>query len=97
MLSDSVSLKGLPNKAVAVKILEFNFHAENSIEANLAPVAKVHCGPFMAFMKSVEDGLTADMKWYQKIGYSLAMTAAKVYINVFNPQDLKAHINAVSK
>lgn len=92
-----MSLKGLPNKAVAVKILEFDLHAENSIEVNLTPVAKVLCEPTMAFFKSVEDGLTADMKWYQKIGYNLAMTAAKVYVNVFNPQDLKADINAVSK
>jgi hypothetical protein len=92
-----VSPKGLPNKAVPVKILEFDLHAENSIEVNLAPVAKVLCGPSIAFLKSVEESLTADMEWYQKIGYNLALTAAGLYVNVFNPQDLKADINAVSK
>jgi len=79
------------------KIQEFDMHAEQSLEENLAPVAKVFCPFAVGFLNSVEKSLTADLTWLQKIEYKLAMAAAKIYINVLNPQGLKDHINAISK
>lgn len=72
-------------------------HAEKSLEENLTPVAKVFCPIAIPFLNSVEEDLTADFNFLQKIGYKLALGAAKMYINVFNPQNLKDHINAISK